>query len=89
MPNRLWFRLLRYQKDNKDKQMARHATESYEHNRYAFENSKRDGKVLDATDKYGTVCHGMSKFLTFVIVSIGIKKVKILSRSLQTFAQLR
>ena len=28
----------RYQKDTKDKQMARHATESYEHNRCNFEN---------------------------------------------------
>ena len=40
--------------------MTRHATESYEHNRCDFENWKRVGRVLDATDKYGTVCHGMS-----------------------------
>ena len=66
MPNRLLFKLLRYQKDNKDKQMARHATESYEHNRCDFENSKRGGRVLDATYKYGTVCHDMSKSLLVI-----------------------
>ena len=41
--------------------MVREATESYDHNGCDFENSKRDGRVLDATDKYGTVSHGMSK----------------------------
>ena len=30
--------------------MASHATESYEHNRCNFENSKRDWRVPDATD---------------------------------------
>ena len=44
MTNRLKFRLLRYQKDNKDKQMAKYATESHEHNGCDFENSKRDGR---------------------------------------------
>ena len=68
--------LLRYQKDNKDKQMARHATEFYEHNRCDFENSERYLWVLDATDKCGTVCHGMSKSL-LLIVSTEIMKVKI------------
>ena len=66
--------------------MARHATEPYEHNRCDFENSKRDGRVLDATDKYGTVCHGMSKSL-LVIALTGIKNVKILSRTSKTWAQ--
>ena len=56
--------------------MARPATESCEHNRCDFENSKRDGRVQDTTDKYGTVCHGMSKSLV-VIVLTGIKKVKV------------
>ena len=57
--------------------MASHTTESYEHSRYDLENSKRDGRLLDATDKYGTVCHCMSKSLQ-VIVSTGIKKVRLL-----------
>ena len=56
--------------------MARHATESYEHNRCDFENSERDWWVLGATDKCGTVCHGMSKSL-LLIVSTEIMKVKI------------
>ena len=58
--------------------MARHATESYEHNR--CDCLKLDGRVLDATDKHGTVCNDMSKSL-LVIASTGIKKVKILSRT--------
>ena len=67
-------------KNNKDKQMARHATESYGHNRYDFENSERDWRMIDAKDKYDTVCHDMSKSL-LVIVSTEIRKVKILNRS--------
>ena len=69
-------RLLRYQKDNKDMQIARHATESYEDGRCDFENSERDWRVLDATDKCITVCHGMSKSL-LLIVSTEIMKIKI------------
>ena len=41
--------------------MAGHGTECHEHNRCNFENIERDGRVLDATDKCGTVCHDMSK----------------------------
>ena len=76
MSNRLKFRLLRYQKDNKDIQIARHATEFYEDSRYDFENSERDWWVLDATDKCATVCHGMSTSL-LLIVSTKIMKIKI------------
>ena len=76
MSNRLWFRLLRYQKDNKDIQIARHVTESYEDSRCDFENSERDRWVLDATDKCATVCHGMSKFRV-LILSIETMKIKI------------
>ena len=32
-----------------------------------FENSERDWWVLDATDKCGTVCHGMSKSLLLIV----------------------
>ena len=39
-----------------------------------FENSERDWRVLDATDKFGTVCHGMPKSL-LAIVSSKIEKV--------------
>ena len=53
-----------------------HATESYEHNRCDFENSKRYRWVLDGTDKCGIVCHDMSKYL-LLILSIGIMKIKI------------
>ena len=77
MSNRLQFRLLRYQKDNKDIQIARHATESYEDSKCDFENSERDWWVLDATDKCATVCHGMSKSL-LLIVSTRIVKIKII-----------
>ena len=70
------FRLLRYQKDNKDIQIARHAAESYEDSRCDFENSERDWWVLDATDKCTTVCHAMSKSLV-LIVSTEIIKLKI------------
>ena len=76
MSNRLKLRLLRYQKDNKDIQIARHATESYEDSRCNFENSERDRWVLDATDKYATVFHGMSKSL-LLILSIETLKIKI------------
>ena len=41
--------------------MVREATESSEHNRWEFENSKLFGRELDATDKCGTVSDGMSK----------------------------
>ena len=47
-------------------QIARHATESYEDGRCDFENSERDWRVLDATDKCVTVCHGMSKSLLLI-----------------------
>ena len=57
-------------------QIARHATESYEDGRCDFENSERDWRVLDATDKCVTVCHGMSKSL-LLIVSTEIMKIKI------------
>ena len=57
-------------------QIARHATESYEDGRCDFENSERDWRVLDATDKCVTVCHGMSKSL-LLIVSAEIMKIKI------------
>ena len=57
-------------------QIARHATESYEDGRCDFENSERDWRVLDATDKCVTVCHGMSKSL-LLIVSTEIMKRKI------------
>ena len=60
-------------------QIARHATESYEDGRCDFENSERDWRVLDATDKCVTVCHGMSKSL-LLIVSTEIMKIKILIR---------
>ena len=53
-----------------------HEAESYEHNRCDFEKSERDWWVLDATDKCGTVCHGMSKSI-LLIVSTEIMKVKI------------
>ena len=76
MSNRLLFRLLRYQKDNKDIQIARHTTESSEDSRCDFENSERDWWVLDATDKRATVCHDMSKSL-LLIVSTEIMKIKI------------
>ena len=76
MSNRLKFRLLRHQKDNKDIQIARHATESYEDSRCDFENSEQDWLVLYATDKCATVCHGMSKSL-LLIVSTEIMKIKI------------
>ena len=76
MSNRLLFRLLRYQQDNKDIQIARHATESYENSRCDFENSERDCRVLDATDKCATVCRGMSRFI-LLIVSTEIMKIKI------------
>ena len=56
-------------------QIARHATESYEDGRCDFENSERDWRVLDATDKCVTVCHGMSKCL-LLIVSTEIMKIK-------------
>ena len=52
------------------------ATESYKHNRCDFENSERDRWVLDGTDKCGTVSHGISKSLLF-IVSTEIMKIKI------------
>ena len=68
--------LLRYQKDNKDIQIARHAAESYEDSRCDFENSERDRWVLDATDKCATVCNGMSKSL-LLILSIETMKIKI------------
>ena len=51
-----------------------------------FENSERDWRVLDATDKCGTVCHDMPKSL-LVIVSTEIKKVKILNHTKKTWAQ--
>ena len=41
-----------------------------------FENSERYWWVLDATDKCGTVCHGLSKSL-LLIVSTETMKVKI------------
>ena len=66
---------LRFQKDNKDIQIARHAAKSYEDSRCDFENSERDWWVLDATDKCATVCHGMSKSLV-LIVSTEIIKLK-------------
>ena len=69
-------RLLRYKKDNKDMQIAKHATESYEDGRCDFENSERDWRVLDATDKFVAVCHGMSKSL-LLIVSTEVMKIKI------------
>ena len=56
--------------------MARHATESHEHNRCDLEKSERDWWVLDATDKCSTVCQGMSKCL-LLIVSTEIMKLKI------------
>ena len=56
--------------------MARHARDSYEHNRCDFENPQRDWWVINATDKCVTVCHGMSKCL-LLIVSTEIIKVKI------------
>ena len=57
-------------------QIARHATESYEDGRCDIENSERDWRVLDATDKYVTVCHGVSNSL-LLIVSTEIMKIKI------------
>ena len=57
-------------------QIARHATESYEDGRCDFENSERDWRVLDATDKCVTVWHGMSKSL-LLIVSTEVMKIKI------------
>ena len=57
-------------------QIAMHATESYEAGRCDFENSERDWRVLDATDKCVIVCHGMSKSL-LLIVSTEIMKIKI------------
>ena len=57
-------------------QIARHATESYEDGRCDFENSERDWRVLDATDKCVTVCHGMSKS-PLLIVSTEIMKINI------------
>ena len=40
------------------------------------ENSERDWRVLDATDKCVTVCHGMSNCI-LLIVSTEIMKIKI------------
>ena len=71
-----FFSLLWYQKDNKDMQIARHATDSYEDSRCDFLTSERDWWVLDATDKCATICHGMSKS-PLLIASTEIMKMKI------------